>query len=120
MSPVNHAPRIRLLRRTVTASAAGGVSLLVAAWAIGALGTFYTPGKPAITGAVFLFALTLGVILINIAIFAGMFLLARKSMARTPLGRVTHCPACGYDLAGIESAKCPECGDRLPHADANA
>jgi hypothetical protein len=31
----------------------------------------------------------------------------RVRRMRTPYG---HCPACGYDLAGIDGAVCPECG----------
>ena len=110
----NHAPRIRLLRRTTFVCSTAGVILLAVAWALYAYGTFYQPGRRSLTGAAFLTSLTLGAILINIALVTGMFLAARISIARRPLGRIRECPKCWYELDGIESDRCPECGEAIP------
>ena len=117
MSTTDHAPRIRLLRRTVFISSTAGVVLLAAAWLLYAYGTFYQPGQRSVVGSLFLIALTLGAIAINVALISGMFLAARLSFARQPLGRVRQCPKCWYELEGIDSTRCPECGDELPARD---
>src|SRR5262249_25682182 len=40
--------------------------------------------------------------------------LARKHRRKIPPG---HCGACGYNLAGLENPRCPECGRVLVHQD---
>lgn len=41
---------------------------------------------------------------------AWLFLIARH-------GGAAHCPACGYDLAGVPTPTCPECGAKARAAD---
>ena len=38
-------------------------------------------------------------------------------MAVPSAERVPHCPACGYCLVGVTSARCPECGRGFCHGD---
>jgi hypothetical protein len=43
---------------------------------------------------------------------AGVLLLADRLLLRwiVPIATPNACSACGYDLAGVKEAKCPECG----------
>lgn len=45
--------------------------------------------------------------LLSCAFFLPTFWLRRRRMRRRPPGA---CPACGYDLTGNVSGRCPECG----------
>lgn len=46
-----------------------------------------------------------------------LFLSGRWVIARLTRGLAWHgggtCPKCGYDITGIESSRCPECGTKL-------
>ena len=48
-------------------------------------------------------------VLIPVLVFAGVLLLWR-GLRRRRRGDTPHCAACGYNLTGLTSEKCPECG----------
>ncbi|MCA9283425.1 MAG: hypothetical protein KDA30_15465 [Phycisphaerales bacterium] len=52
---------------------------------------------------------------LTLAGFTTLFIQRRRRRARTRAG---HCPNCGYDLAGITSPTCPECGNAHASPDA--